>query len=163
MAAARQRLDEYLNRVGDIQRRAEQAQAQIKQMRAQASSPDGTVSVTLAPGGRLERLTLTPQALDHGHHRLATLITETIRAGHAAAAQQVRDAMEPLVGGTPAMEFLSEQMGAAELDDPAGSLATPPDQPLPPAGPPHSAPPRPRRRPDGPDDDDGWQSDSVLR
>jgi DNA-binding protein YbaB len=163
MTAARQRLDEYLSRVGDIQQRAEQAQAQIKQMRAQASSPDGTVSVTIAPGGRLEELTLTPQALGHGHQRLATLITETIRAGHAAAAQQVRDAMEPLVGGTPAMEFLSEQMSAAELDDPADRLAMPPDQPPPPAArPPYSAPPRPQR-PQRPDDDDGWQSDSILR
>jgi DNA-binding protein YbaB len=151
LTAAQQRLDEYMSRVGDIQQRAEQAQTQIKQMRAHASSPDGTVSVTLAPGGRLEKLTLTPQALGHGHQRLATLITETIRAGHAAVAKQLRDAMEPLVGGTPAMEFLSEQMGAAELDDPADSLAGPPEPP-----------PRPPRRPE-PDDDDGWQPGPIMR
>jgi DNA-binding protein YbaB len=156
LTAAQQRLDEYLSRVGDIQQRAEQAQAQIKQMRAHASSQDGTVSVTLAPGGRLENLTLTPQALGHGHQRLATLITETIRAGHAAAAQQMREVMEPLVGGTPAMEFLSEQIGAAELDDPADSPATASDQP-------HVAPPRPPRRPDGPDDDDGWRPGPIMR
>lgn len=157
MAAAQQRLDEYLSRVGDIQRRAELAQAQIKQLRAHASSQDGTVSVTLAPGGRLEKLILTPQALAHGHQRLAALITETIRVGHAAAAEQLRDVMEPLVGGTPAMEFLAEQMGAAASDDPADSLAAPSDQP-----PPHAAPPP--RRPARPDDDDGdWQLDSFMR
>src|ERR1051325_1511725 len=78
LTAAQQRLHEYVSRVGDIQRRAEEAQAQVKQLRATASSPDRTVTVTLAPGGRLERLTLTPQALGHGHQRLAALITETI-------------------------------------------------------------------------------------
>ncbi len=81
------------------------------------------MSVVLAPGGRLESLTLTPNSLLLGHERLAATITETIRVAHAEAASQTQQALQPLVGGTQAMEFLREQIDTALEEDPAVASA----------------------------------------
>lgn len=109
-------LADYMRRIGDIQQRAEQTQEEIKNLRAQASSPDETVSVELAPGGRLEELHLTAQALELGPRRLADVIKQTVHAAHADAARQTQQAMEPLVGQSDAMEFLRDQLGVPEQD-----------------------------------------------
>ncbi|PXY22009.1 hypothetical protein BA062_31220 [Prauserella flavalba] len=113
MGRAEEWLADYTRRVGDIQRRAERTQEQIRNVRGRAASPDGSVSVVLAPGGRLETLDLTPRALELGHQRLAATITQTIQAAHAEAATQTQDALLPLVGESDAMEFLRDQVGAA--------------------------------------------------
>ncbi len=123
MAGAEQRLAEYTRRVNEIQRRAEETQERIKTLRARATSQDGSVSVVLAPGGRLESLTLSPRSLSLGHERLAATITQTIQAAHAEAAAQTQQALQPLVGGTRAMEFLREQIGTALEEDPAATAA----------------------------------------
>lgn len=120
MDRAQEWLADYTRRVGDIQRRAEQTQEQIKSLRARAASPDGSVSVVLAPGGRLEELRLSPRALELGHQRLAATITQTVQAAHAEAAAQTQEALLPLVGESDAMDFLRDQIGAAmdeEEDD----------------------------------------------
>lgn len=154
LGAGERRLAEYLSRVGEIQQRADETQAQLKTLRAQVSSPDRSVSVEMAPGGRLERLSLTPQAMQYGPEQLAALISETIRKGHAAVAEQMQDTMRPLVGDSPAMEFLQDHIGLAqEEDEDEPPAETPPaqaDSPL------QSDPQRPPRRDD--DDDDGFDS-----
>jgi DNA-binding protein YbaB len=122
MAAAEQRLADYAQRVQQIQQRAEQSQEQIRSMRARAVSPDGVVSVVLAPGGRLEDLNLTPEATRLGHDRLAALIKQTVQAAHADAAAQTQAALQPLLGESDAMEFLKEQLdtGLDAEEPPAG-------------------------------------------
>lgn len=119
--AAQRRLDDYLARVAEIQRQAEETQERIRTMRAQASSSDGTVTVVLAPGGRVERLSLTPRAIELGHERLASVITETIRSAHNDAAARTQDALRPLIGESDAMEFLREHVETAVEDDPAAA------------------------------------------
>lgn len=117
-------VQDYTRRVQDIQRRAEEVQEQINSTRAQASSPDGTVSVVLAPGGRLEKLDLTPDAMRLGHDRLADTIMQTVRSAHASAAAQTQDALRPLVGESDAMDFLREHISASfdtEGDGPDGA------------------------------------------
>lgn len=117
-------LADYTTKVAEIQRRAEATQEQIKSLRAQAVSPDGSVSVVLAPGGRLEKLELTPRALDLGHQRLAATIMQTIQAAHADAAAQTQDALLPLVGESDAMEFLRDQVGSALEEEPEAAQPT---------------------------------------
>ncbi|MFD5827351.1 YbaB/EbfC family nucleoid-associated protein [Lentzea sp. NPDC060358] len=112
--AGQQRLDDYLRRVTEIGQRAEETQAQLKALRADVSSPDRSVAVTMAPGGRLEKLSLTPAAMRMSHDQLAALITETVGRGQAAVARQVETTMQPLIGGTPAMDFLRDQVTAAQ-------------------------------------------------
>lgn len=119
LSDAHQRLEDYTRRVAEIQQRAEQAQEQIRGARARAGSPDGTVTVVLAPGGRLESLKLSPEAMRLGHEQLAAAITRTIRSAHEDAAAQTQAALLPLLGETDAMEFLREQVNSAIADDPA--------------------------------------------
>lgn len=152
MAGGEQWLADYTRRVGDIQRKAQETQDQIKNMRARASSPDGAVTVVLAPGGRLESLTLSPASVQLGHQRLAASITQTIQAAHADAAAQTQAALEPLVGESDAMEFLKDQVGAAIAEDPAAPQAEDQAQ---------QQQPKPRRDP-GPDDDDDFGG-SIMR
>lgn len=106
-----------MRRVNDIQQRAEETQAQLKALRANVSSPDRSVTVTMAPGGRLEKLSLTPSAMRMSHDQLAAMITETVSRGHAAVAEQMEATMQPLIGGTSAMDFLREQVTAAQQPD----------------------------------------------
>ncbi|SES08240.1 YbaB/EbfC family nucleoid-associated protein [Lentzea albida] len=117
LGAGQQRLDDYMRRVNDIQRRAEETQAQLKALRADVSSPDRSVAVRMAPGGRLEKLSLTPAAMRMSHDQLAALITETVSRAHAAVAGQMEATMQPLIGGTPAMDFLRDQVTAAQAPE----------------------------------------------
>lgn len=112
-------LEDYTRRVTETQRRTEQVQEQLRNARATATSPDGAVSVVLAPGGRLESLKLTPQAMQLGHERLSATITQTIRSAHEDAAAQTQEALLPLVGESDAMDFLRDQINTAMADDPA--------------------------------------------
>lgn len=143
MEAAQRRLEDYTRRVGEIQRRAEQTQEDLKNLRARASSRDGSVTVVLAPGGRLEKLDLSPRAMQLGHRELAATITQTIQAAHADAAGQTEAALRPLVGESQAMDFLRDQIGASLAEE---------DEQQP------EAPRRPTN-----DDDDGSFGGPILR
>lgn len=118
---AHRRLEDYTRRVAEIQRRAEQVQEQIKSARARSTSPDGIVTVVLAPGGRLESLKLSPEAMRLGHEQLAATITQTIRSAHEDAAAQTQEALLPLVGESDAMDFLRDQINSAMADDPGAA------------------------------------------
>lgn len=128
-----------MRRVNDIQQRAEETQAQLKALRANVSSPDRSVTVTMAPGGRLEKLSLAPSAMRMSHDQLAAMITETVSRGHAAVAEQMEATMQPLIGGTPAMDFLREQVTAAQQPDEETEQQQPRQRP---------------QRPSDPDDDE---------
>lgn len=150
LGSGERRLADYLRRVNEVQQRAEETQAQLKTLRAQVASPDRAVSVEMAPGGRLERLTLSQQAMEYGPEQLAAVITETVRRGHAAVAEQMQETLQPLIGDSPAMEFLRDQFEVAQQDEPEAEEAPPaPESPLT-----AEPPPPPVRR----DDDDGFDS-----
>ncbi|GAA1950378.1 hypothetical protein GCM10009754_18810 [Amycolatopsis minnesotensis] len=184
MAVGQEWLANYSGKIADIQRRAAEAQEQIKNMRARAESPDGAVKVVLAPGGRVENLELTPQAMSLGPDRLAAAIKQTIQKAHADAAGQTQAAVTPLVGDdSDAMEFLREQIGAAQQEEepeeapkpaapgeqapvlrPAYEQQQAPPPPPPPAPPVPPAPPaRPRRARPADDDDDEPFGGSIMR
>lgn len=185
MAVGQEWLANYSGKIADIQRRAAEAQEQIKNMRARAESPDGAVKVVLAPGGRVENLELTPQAMSLGPDRLAAAIKQTIQKAHADAAGQTQAAVTPLVGDdSDAMEFLREQIGAAQEEEeeaeaqpkpaapgeeapllrPAYEQQQAPPPPAPPVPPAPPAPPaRPRRARPADDDDDEPFGGSIMR
>lgn len=158
--AGERRLADYMRRVGEIQTRAEETQAQLKALRAHVTSPDRVVTVEMAPGGRLERLTLSPEASRYGPNQLAEVITETIRRGHAEVAEQMQDTMRPLIGDSPAMEFLRDQIDIAQQDDEDEPDTAPDDGRIDtevdtePGGTPPPVPPQRPSRPDRDDDDD---------
>ncbi|GAB3435062.1 YbaB/EbfC family nucleoid-associated protein [Actinophytocola sediminis] len=161
VGAGERRLADYMRRVGEIQQRAEETQAQLKTLRARVSSPDRGVSVELAPGGRLERLTISPEAMRHGPEQLAASITETVRAAHAAVAEQMQETLQPLIGDSPAMEFLRDQIDVAQREDDDEQAPQDPAEPEPLLR--SEAPPPRAPRPTDDDDDEGldtiWGND----
>lgn len=114
---ARELLAAHMRKVGEIQQRVEQTQAQIKSSRARATSADNSVSVELAPGGRLEELRIANEAMRMGSKQLADVIKQTVQAAHTDAARQAEHALQPLVGESDAMEFLRDQIGLNAEED----------------------------------------------
>ncbi|MFD1148442.1 YbaB/EbfC family nucleoid-associated protein [Saccharothrix hoggarensis] len=155
-------------RAQDLARRSEDMQAQINGASATVRSPDGAVTVTVAPNGALQHIEFSPRAADFSHVQLGQAVMAAVRRAQAQAARQVASIVEPQFGGTQAMDFLTSFIPQEE---------EPPTPPPPPAeegsvlrqvawDAPAPQPPVPPRRPsshrrDDTDDDDGFGT--VLR
>jgi DNA-binding protein YbaB len=154
-------------RAHDLAQRSEEMQAQIHNASATVRSPDGAVTVTVAPNGALQHIEFSPRAADFSHVQLGQAVMATVKRAQAQAAQQVASIVEPQFGGTEAMDFLTSFIPQEEPPPPPpapaedgsvlreASWATPP--PRPPAPPQR---PSAHRR-DEADDDDGFGT--VLR
>lgn len=149
----------------DLARRSQEMQQQIQQASATLRSPDGAVTVTVAPNGALQHIEFSPRAAEMSHVQLGQAVMATVRRAQAQAAQQVAAVVEPQFGGTAAMDFLTSFIPRVEEPPPPppteeggvlrqASWEAPP-RPVPPA-----PPSRPRHAAD-PDDEDGFGS--VLR
>jgi DNA-binding protein YbaB len=162
--AGERRLADYTRRVAAIQEQAEETQARLRTLRSRTTSADQSVTVEMAPGGRLERLALSPQAMRHGPERLAALITDTIQQAHGEVAERMRETLQPLVGDSPAMDFLRDHIDVARREEPRPPEEEPAAAPPGPAGSPLRSdappPPRPSTRDDDhhDDDDEGFES-----
>lgn len=142
MTDPHQYVERFEQQLQDAQRKADAIQGAFRESRTEARSPDGAVAVTVASGGRIESLQLTPKAMDLGHTSLGRTIVETIRRAQVESARKIEDSMRPLLGDGDSMRFLSDQIeqGIAKID---------------PAAPPPEPPPAARRPPTGDDDDFG--------
>lgn len=105
-------LEDFERRTNQVQEQLEQSQEALAGARSEATSPDGAVSVTVAGGGSIESLKLSPNAMRQGHDELGRAIIETIRTAQAQAARAVQESMRPLLGDGEAMSFLTEQVEA---------------------------------------------------
>lgn len=89
-----------------LQKLSEEAQDRIKAykslrddialMSSTAESDDGSVAVTIAPGGAVTDITLTDRALRHGAERLSQLLMSTI----ATASRDIAERMAARVQET---------------------------------------------------------------
>ncbi|WP_187352048.1 YbaB/EbfC family nucleoid-associated protein [Allosaccharopolyspora coralli] len=103
--------------LADFERKSEQMQQQLAESqeqlasaRSEVTSSDGTVTVTVAGGGGIESLTLSPKATQLAHTVLADRIMDTIRQAQVEAARSVQESMRPLLGDGEGMDFLTEQV-----------------------------------------------------
>lgn len=153
-------------RAQDLARRSEDMQAQINDAAATVRSPDGAVTVTVAPNGALQHIEFSPRAADFSHVQLGQAVMAVVRRAQAQAAQQVASIVEPQFGGTKAMDFLTGFIPQEETPPPPapaaeeGSVLRQDSWGAPPP------PPRPAQRPpshrrDEGDDDEGFGA--VLR
>ncbi|MBA8825369.1 DNA-binding protein YbaB [Saccharopolyspora lacisalsi] len=108
-----QYLADFESKANQMQEQLEQSQEAFSNARGEASSSDGSVTVTVAGGGGIESIDLTARSLELGHTKLASTIMETIRQAQSQAARQVEESMKPLLGDGEAMNFLSEQVEAS--------------------------------------------------
>ena len=92
MTDPHQYVERFEQQLQDAQRKADAIQDAFRESRAEARSPDGAVVVSVASGGRIESLQLTPKAMDLGHtalgrtirHNMGLLIAEKRRSLRSA-------------------------------------------------------------------------------
>lgn len=160
-------LEYYLERqAGQMQEQASALQEAFAAAAATVTSPDGTVTVTLAPNGALSNIQLGRRACSLGEARLTMTIMATVREAQSRTARAVTSAVESIVGNGEAVEMMKsflppEPAVDAYMDqnkfveNPEPEEAPPP--PKPPLTPPPPSRPAPRRRParDERDEDEG--------
>lgn len=112
-------------RANALARQSEEVQRQIQQTSATLRSPDGAVTVTVAPNGALRHVEFSPRVGDFSHVQLGQVVMTTVRRAQAQAADQVAARL----GEGDVAEF-GMNLGALALDglsamiDPLGTLAT---------------------------------------
>lgn len=168
--------------IADVQEKTQAFQRDLEHAGATESSPDGSLSVTVAPNGSLTNLRIDEDAWRGSGAELAGKIMHLARKAQRAAAVHVAEAFAPLGADSEAMHMLTGYIPEPEEDDeepegPSYSFDEPPaarPDPTPPPPPVRPAPPsldrvepprRPSRPPRGgtPDDDDFTDDDLFGR
>lgn len=91
-------LEEKIRAFQERAARAGQLKDRISELRGQARSGDGSVTVTVAPSGAVLGLQLSPSAMRYSHTQLQQEILATIRAATQQAAQLLQDTVTPVLG-----------------------------------------------------------------
>ncbi|MFD9738127.1 YbaB/EbfC family nucleoid-associated protein [Umezawaea sp. NPDC059074] len=110
MTDPHQYVDRFEQRLQQAKQQADAIGAAFRESRSVAQSPDGAVVVTVASGGRIDDIQLTPKAMDLGHTALSRTIMATLRTAQVEAARAMEEAVRPLLGDGASMEFLREQV-----------------------------------------------------
>jgi DNA-binding protein YbaB len=150
----------YEEDIAGLAARAEEAKERIQHLSGTATSPDGSVTVTVGGGGSLQNVQFGPRADGMPKERLAAEIMATARRAQAQASQQVLAIMGPLVGeDSDAMRFVREQIPSPEEPEAEFAESYPGQQALEE----EPAPEPVRRRPVGRTaDEDDYAMDSVY-
>lgn len=98
---------------------------QVHDVRGEARSPDGYVTVAVDFTGAVTEVRLDPAALRTPSERLAAIVTETARAAARLAHHQVTETITPISDIVGSMPELAELLpGAPSLREPAGDEAS---------------------------------------
>ena len=131
-------LAQYRTKIAGVQQATEELRENIAASGVTASSPDGAVTVTIAPGGGLRDLKFSHRAGEHTYVELAALVMKTVAKGQREMAGKVADAFEPIGAGTTAMEMLTslapedeaeEELPSTPYDDLAADAPAAPPAP----------------------------------
>lgn len=165
--------------IADVKAKTEAFQHDLEQSGATETSPDGSLSVTVAPNGSLTNLRIDESAWRGNGAELANKIMHLARKAQRAAAVNVAEAFAPLGADSEAMHMITgyipepeddeeEESGTryefAEESRPGDPAPPPPPRPQygPPAG--QAEPPRRPSRPQrGGDDDEDFGDDDLFR
>ncbi|PPK63225.1 YbaB/EbfC family nucleoid-associated protein [Actinokineospora auranticolor] len=156
-------LRDFEDKIADARAKADAIGEGMAHASATASSPDGAVTVTVAPNGALTDVRLTAAAMTRQPAQLAAEITATARKAQRTAGERVAEAFGAAAGGAGAETYrlITQYLPPPEDDEPEERRYAPgavedPDEPAPPRRPAPPAPPRPVA--DEPDDDYGDES-----
>ncbi|MCA1226956.1 YbaB/EbfC family nucleoid-associated protein [Saccharopolyspora sp. 6M] len=166
MSSAQQRVREMLSRFEEQAAAAAQLKDKMSEIRGEARSQDGAVTVTVAPSGAVLDLRLSPEAMRRSHTELQQTIVQTIRQATQRAAETMNATVEPVLGDRAEQFREAYQAHGAQPPADVDAAAEPAPSPAPPAAdrpaqPPRSRPNRPLRD-DDPGDED-FSRDSFLR
>lgn len=164
-----ERIQEMMRKFEEQAQKASQLQSAMQDMHGTASSPDSSVTVTVAPSGAVLDLRLAPNAVRRSANDLQQQIMAAIREATASAAQQMNETVAPILGDNYDQFQEAFNAQSAVLKPPAGEepadapqAAAPQAQPTPPRPAPQTPPARPQRGGDD-DYDDDFSSGSFLR
>lgn len=107
---AAQWLADYRDRLERIAHGARQAQEDLRQVGATASSPRGEVTVSVNATGALEDVKLTPMARKLEAHALAELIVATAREAQRLASGRMAEVMAGYLGDGPALAEITQHL-----------------------------------------------------
>ncbi|MER7014132.1 YbaB/EbfC family nucleoid-associated protein [Saccharopolyspora sp. NPDC000359] len=165
---ASDRIQEMMRRFEEQAQKASELQSAIQDMQGTASSADRSVTVTVAASGAVLDLKLAPNAVRQSANELQQQIMATIRQATSNAAEQMNNAVAPILGDQYDQFQQAFSAQAPTLQPPADDGATP--EPPAAAAPqreqaPGSTAPKgaPRRAAAVDDDDDDFSSNSFLR
>ncbi len=153
-------------KIADAQAKAAAVQEGLANAGGSASSPDGAVTVAVAPNGALTDVKLTDAALRKSPAQLSAEIVEVARKAQRGAAVKVAETFEAVNGtGSETYRVITEYLPPAEEEQEPGQQrpgyvfneeyeATAPPPP----------PPPPARRP-APrvDEDDDFSDNSIFK
>ena len=153
MPDRRAQLEEKIRAFQEQAAKAGQLKDKISELRGQARSGDGSVTVTVAPSGAVLGLQLSPNAMKYSHTQLQQEILATIRAATQQAAQMLQDTVTPVLGDhAERFKDAFNAHSAVMMPDATAPNVAPP---APPAG--------NRPRPAPVSDDDDFGGNSILR
>jgi hypothetical protein len=163
--------DEWLAKfnatIADVKAKTEAFQRDLEQSGATETSPDGSLSVSVAPNGSLTNLRIDESAWRGSGAELAGKIMHLARKAQRAAAVNVAEAFAPLGGpDSEALHMITGYVPEAEEDEeepegPSYSFDEPKAAPEPTPPPAYSPPAPPRARRRGEDDDD-FSDDNLF-
>jgi hypothetical protein len=160
--------------IADVKAKTEAFQQDLEQAGATERSPDGSLSVTVAPNGSLTNLHIDESAWRGSGAELAGKIMHLARKAQRAAAVNVAEAFAPLGGpDSEALHMITGYIPEPEEDEddepegPSYAFEQDPSRPEPPASQPSAAQTEPPRRPSRPqrggaDDDEEFTNDDLF-
>ncbi|QUH04765.1 YbaB/EbfC family nucleoid-associated protein [Saccharopolyspora erythraea] len=98
MTDASERIQQTLRQFEEQVQKAAQLKSAIQDMHGTAASPDGAVTVTVAPSGAVLDLRLSPNAVRQSHTDLQQAILAAIREATQNAADQLNETVAPVLG-----------------------------------------------------------------
>lgn len=117
--------------IAELKAKAELAQEQLASSSATTRSSDGSVSVTVGPGGNLTGLNLTERAYQRPPRQLAAQIMQLAAQAQQQVSAQVMAAFGGLVGAdSPAMSVLSPFLPPEPSEGEPETPAPHPDEPF---------------------------------
>ncbi|WP_406690084.1 YbaB/EbfC family nucleoid-associated protein [Saccharopolyspora sp. ID03-671] len=148
-------LDDFQRRIGDMAEKSASLQEELAGANATASSPDGTVVVTVSPTGALLDLDLGKRITEYSPTRIKQMILDVAGQAQRQAAHQVAEVFAPYGGDTEAMRLINRHLPPDDDEPESVFTAAPEDSDPAPSAP--SAPstrPRPESRPDDEEETD---------
>jgi DNA-binding protein YbaB len=103
--------------IADVQAKTEAFQRDLEQSGATETSPDGSLSVTVAPNGSLTNLRIDESAWRGSGAELANKIMQLARKAQRAAAVRVAEAFAPLGADSEAMHMVTGYVPEPEDED----------------------------------------------
>lgn len=112
-------LAQYKDKVNGLKQAAADLGENLAAATVTVSSPDGSVTVTIAPNGSLRDMKFSHRVAEHSPAALSALVMKTVARGQRAVAEKVVEAFAPVGAGTSAMTLLTSYVPEDEPQDPA--------------------------------------------